>query len=469
MGVEKIDLEDKIAGPRGWELLRLGMLFQKNPLLAYDTLQADYGDMVYCPWPNRKCLFLFDPMAVKHVLKDNQTNYLKSAEYQHLKPLLGEGLLTSENEKWRKQRRIMAKEFHPASIDQYTPKIHQKITEALKNIETQQQTFDISLLFSSLTFQIAGDVFFGANVSDFSDKAREALEVEMERINKRMRRAINLPFIVPSPENCQGRNAIGSLNKVVKDIMGREKSEDSNVLQKLQNSTPPLKTKTIRDEVMTLLLAGHETTSNLLTWAIYGLCQHPQWQEHIRTELKYHQKQAANLTRTDFDKMVHLRAVVQETLRLYPSIPIFSRTAKEEDVILGHKVEAGVSVLISPWNIHRSSKYWSEPLAWKPERFLVNAAEKNDFTFIAFARGARSCIGEELAMIEAMMILAHLVEKNHWQLAPDFTPHATQHLTLKSENGMLVKKTLIAEHDQRRPKLKEWEERSKLKQNSSQF
>lgn len=431
---------ENIPGPRGLELLKLGMRFQKDPLSTYNYIQDTWGDVVYCPWPNRKVVFLFHPDDLRKVMKDNQNNYHKSAEYSHMKPLLGEGLLTSEDEKWRAQRKIMAKEFHHSRIDEYFPQISKKVSESVFELNLHRsETFDVSAMFSKLTFQIAGEIFFGANVADFSHKAKSALESETERVNKRMRRAFNFPFGFPSPENLKGKAAVATLDNIVTTIMDKGEGENTfNVLHKLMNQTPALDKKVIRDEVMTLLLAGHETTSNSLTWIFYYLCEFPEWQERLHAEFKNLNKRAADLTHADLGQLKIFRHVIQEALRLKPPIPAIGRMTLDKDTFSGYEVDAGMSVSFFPYVTHRDPRFWDEPEKFNPERFANRPEKRDDFTYYPFARGARACIGEELAMVESVLIMAHFLENRSWKMAKNFQPKPVHHLTLRSENGLMV-------------------------------
>lgn len=430
-----------LPGPKGLELLKLGIRIQKNPLETYGYIQQTYGDVVYCPWPNRKVLFLYHPDDLRKIMKDNQSNYIKNAEYDHMKPLLGEGLITSQGEKWKTQRKIMGREFHSARIEEYYPDIIQKIKTSMMEIDKLKgKNFDLSEALDNLTFQLAGSIFFGANMLEFSDKAKAAFEFESARINLRMRRPFNFPFSFPTPENIKGKESIGILNKIVYSIMEKGSSENEfNILSKLMRQKPELDKKVIRDEVMTLLLAGHETSSNSLTWIVYHLCKHPEWQKKLQDDLKSLNKKASELTVADVPLLKIFRLVVNESLRLMPSAPAIGRMNLEKEVFSGHEVEAGTSINFFPYVNQRDPRFWDEPLAFKPERFIDRPDRHDDFSYFPFARGSRACIGEGLAIIEITVILAHLIENKTWELKPGFKPIPVHQVSLRSANGLMVK------------------------------
>jgi cytochrome P450 len=439
MELSRCDLNrmESLPGPKGLKLLQLGLMFQKNPLDALDYMHTTWGDIVFCPWPNRNCIFIFDPLMIRHVLKDNQLNYLKSSEYSHMKPLLGEGLLTSEGEKWKNQRRLMAGEFHPESIESYLNPMKKIIEENMERLQVDSYT-DISEFFSRITFSIAGEIFFGAKVESFSDEVKQALEFEMERINKRIRRAWNFPTSFPTPENVKGKKAVGTLNKVVGEILDNEKGSTDNILFKLQSKTPALDKQVIRDEVMTLLLAGHETTSNTLTWTMWFLCQHPEWQLKLREELATLGKKPSEMSLADLTNLRAFRVFLLESMRLRPAIPTISRKTIAKDQLGAYEIPSGVSVQIVPYVTHRDERFWPDSKKFQPERFVHRPDKRDDFTYLPFARGARSCIGEGLAMAEATLILAYLIESFIWEIEPGFEPQLVHNLTLRSDNGLSV-------------------------------
>jgi cytochrome P450 len=186
-------------------------------------------------------------------------------------------------------------------------------------------------------------------------------------------------------------------------------------------------------------MAGHETTSNLLTWITWYLALNPSWQKKLRDELLSSGKKAQELTKSDFSRLPKLRAVIDETLRLMPPVPAFARMSKGKDTIGGFDIDAGVTVVCQPWVTQRDPKWWKEPLVWNPERFIGRPEKRDDFTFIPFARGPRSCIGEDLARTETIIIMSAFLERYEWSLVPGFIPQIVHHLTLQSKNGMKLK------------------------------
>lgn len=424
--MEALITHNQLTGPNPWELLIWGLKIKNDPLRTYQEIHRTFGDMAWMPWFRKKCLFLYRPDLIGHVLKENNTNYTKGDQYNELRPLLGDGLLTSEGELWRKERRVMAKQFHQAAIDDYVMTIRTLSEEKLKLPEGE---IDISHVFNSLALDIAGQIFFGADVDQFSEEISEGLKYEMEKVVDRIRSAVNFPLNVPTPENLKRRAILRKMDAVVNGIMENPANTRPNVLSSLMKSGE-IPAKQIRDEVMTLLMAGHETTSNLLSWITWYLALYPSWQKELREELR---ESGGNPK-----LMPQFQAVMNETLRLMPPVPAIARMAIKDDVIGGFEVPAGTTVVCQQWVTQRDARWWKEPLVWDPNRFINRTERKDDFTFFPFARGPRGCIGEELARAETVLIMAEMVGRYEWGLKPGFSPRPVHHLTLQSKNGMKI-------------------------------
>lgn len=409
-----------LTGPRGLDLVRWGARIKNNPLKTYVDLHRAFGDMVWLPWPGKRCLFVYHPDHIAYFMKENHTNFVKGDQYKELKPLLGEGLLTSEGDLWRSQRRIMARQFHAPAIADYAKTIL-KLSE--KQLDLTEGHHDVSVIFNRLALDLAGKIFFGADVDHFSELISKGLTYEMEKVNMRMRSAFSFPLVVPTPENLRRRWFLGGMEKVVREIMRNPGTGKTNVLSSLmKNENMP--TRQIRDEVITLLMAGHETTSNLLTWITWYLALYPSWQKEIREEIKLQ------------GKSPKLKAVIDETLRMMPPVPAIARMSVNPDVIDGFEIPAGVTIVAQPWVTQKDERWWKDPYTWNPERFIGRPERRDDFTYFPFARGPRSCIGEELARTETVIIMSVLLQRFEWTLEPGFVPEPVHHLTLQSKNGM---------------------------------
>lgn len=421
-------------GPKGSDLYKWGKDIRKAPLASYERMHQVYGDLAYCPWPGKHCLFIWHPKDVGYVLKENHTNYHKTHQYDELKPLLGEGLLTSNGDLWRHQRKLMAKQFHSSSIDNYAGPIKEIIEKQLRHIHPG--LVDVEIFFSALTMEIAGQIFFGATMENFVGTIGKGLEYETEKVNKRIRSPFNIPLAIPTPENIKRRKTIKGMNQVVEKIMQEDQEGKSEYILSKLIKAGEISPRQIRDEVMTLLLAGHETTSNNLMWTTWFLARFPEWQIAILEELTGFGKKAQDLVREDLSKLKVLRSVLQESLRLMPPAPVIARNNIEEDIIGGYHVPKDTTVVCQQWVTQRDERFWPDPLMFKPGRFFDRVDKRDDYSFFPFARGPRACIGEEMAMVEASFILASFVERFTWRLKAGFEPQPVHNLTLQSKNGM---------------------------------
>jgi cytochrome P450 len=273
-------------------------------------------------------------------------------------------------------------------------------------------------------------------MENFVGTIGKGLEYETEKVNKRIRSPFNIPLFIPTPENMRRRHTIKEMYQVVEKIMQEDQEgKPENILSKLIKAGE-INPRQIRDEVMTLLLAGHETTSNNLMWTTWFLARFPEWQFAILDELKEFGKKAQDLVREDLPKLKVLRSVLQESLRLMPPAPVIARNNIEEDIIGGYYVPKDTTVVCQQWVTQRDERFWPDPLTYKPERFIDRVDKRDDYSFFPFARGPRACIGEEMAMVEASFILASFVERFAWSLKEGFEPQPVHNLTLQSRNGM---------------------------------
>lgn len=435
--MEAVFDQQNLPGPAGLELWTWALRIKWDALSTYTALHENYGDAFYLDWINTPCFFLSNPDGVAHVLKSNHTNYMKKNFYTQIKPLLGEGLLTSNGEMWRNQRKLVAQQFHGKAIDGYVDSIRNLIDEQIENLP--DGLINVDETYASLTLRMAGRIFFGAEVNGFVQTIGENLSREMGNISESIRSLFTLSLMIPTPSNLRRKRNLRAMKEVVQKIIQDNQGKSArNVLGKLK-AHGGMTDKIIQDEVMTLLLAGHETTSNHLMWTTYFLALHPEWQNRILNELRESGKKASELNRVDLDELKILRSVLHEALRLMPPVPGIARTAIEDDLICGLPIKAGTTVMIHPWVLHRSEQHWKNALSFEPERFFHRSKNSEDYTFIPFARGPRGCIGEDLAMVEASLILARMVESFEWKLSPGFYPIPIHQLTLRSSNGMWLK------------------------------
>lgn len=378
-------------GPRGVPFFGNVLRAWKDPLGLIEDAARDHGDFVRLRFGPYDYVLLGSPRDIHHVLVENARSYVKSRGYDGVKLVLGQGLLTSEGEHWRKQRKLMQPAFHRERLRHFGEVMATLTDETLAAWRASDSAFDLHSEMMKLTFRIAGQTLFGCELADEADEFGAALSVALKFADQYAQKVVPLPLWVPTASNRHFRQAMAVLDRVVYRIIGERRASGrhgEDLLGMLLDAG--MNDQELREEVMTLLLAGHETTANALTWAIVLLARNP-------TEAE----------RLDDDEAVE--RVVQEAMRLYPPAWIFERMATEDDVVGGFALEKGTTALIAPWLLHRSPKHWDaperfDPDRWRPER----SAGRDPGVYLPFGDGPRVCIGRAFAMMEAKIILGRL-------------------------------------------------------------
>ena len=389
-----------------------------------------------------------EPEGVQWVMATNSANYPKSrASMQMLKPLLGNGLFVSEGALWTRQRRIAAPAAHGNRLAGYSDVIIEEgrnFAEAWRKLPPGTE-LDMTEAFTLLTAEIISRLMFGYRLGAQVNTLYEAF-VQYQASHGRMHLSelIGVPDWFPRPSMFNARRAVKKFDGVLHAIIeaGRDANGEipENLIQMLVNyrddKGQPMNPRLIRDEVASIFLAGHETTAITLSWAFYLLDQHPETAARLHTELD-----AVLGGRTpafaDVPKLVFTRAVIDETLRLYPPVHVFSKQAVADDVILGHKVPAGSFVTVSSWVLHRHELYWREPNRFDPDRFLPNAPDAiHPYAYIPFGAGSRVCLGKHLGILEAVLLLAIIAQSFRLKLRPGHPAEPVGRMTLRPDGGM---------------------------------
>lgn len=379
------------------------------------------------------------PQLVKQVLLDNARNYQKGYEIRRaLTPLLGQGLIINEGESWNRQRRLLTPLFKQASLHRFSELVlshAQSMLERWDN-EYRDKELDLSYEMTRITMKIIAEALFAYPLSETQVAA--AFNA-MSRYQDSYGRfdiigLLNLPNWIPSWHGYRGRSAITQLNHLFHEISRHAQPMENNAPQlfDLMDRTHPQ----TRDELATLFIAGHETTANTLAWAGYLLSQHPQVEARLYDEI-----QQVLATRPpgldDLPELRYTRAVLEETLRLYPPVYMLSRQAMADDRLDNIKVPAGSAVFVSPWLLHRHKAYWKDPDAFIPERFLnETSGQRAKYCYIPFSAGPRRCPGSQLAMTEAVLILAMIVQRYQLRLRAGHPVEALGRLTIRPRYGL---------------------------------
>ena len=418
---------------------------RKNPLAFLDTLARARGDV--CPFPIGFLQFMLitHPDFIKDVLVTHHEKFMKGLGLQRAKRVLGQGLLTSEGEFHKRQRRLIQPAFHRDAIHSYGETM---VAFTLRLCEGWQpeRELDIAEEMRRLTLGIVAKALFSADVERESADIGEALNTAVQLFQLGMPQQLaNLLYRLPLPAMRRLKQAQARLDAIISRIIqehrapGGQRHDVLTMLleaQDLEGDGDMMTDQQVRDEVLTLFLAGHETTALALTWAWYLLSQHP------AAEVKLYEEVDRVLdnrlpTVADIPNLPYARMVFTESLRCYPPAWIISRMAMVDHRIDGLFIPAHTHVLVSPYLMHRDQRFFSDPMQFRPERWEPEAARlQPPFTFLPFGAGPRNCIGESFAWMEGILVLATIAQ--HWRLrlVPDHPIELEPLITLRPKYGV---------------------------------
>jgi len=439
-----------VPGPGGGETARLlaGML--GDPLAGYLRLAARYGEVVRVPFAPRRYWFVLSrPEHAEHVLAANQDNYVKAFTYRPLRALVGNGLLTSEGEPWRRHRRLIQPVFSRREVTGLGP----QMTAPARRLAArwsglaEGSPVDLAREMSALTLEIVGLALFGANLTDDAGQLGRAMAVGQ--------RVAVLTTFLPigwGPVSTRAVKSfarrLGGAGEGIEGVAGRliaarraggEPARASGdlldvLLAARDEDGGPLTDGEIRDEVATFLLAGHETSANTLAWSLALLSAYPAARERLEAELDAvlgDRDPGAD----DVARLPWARAVVSEALRLYPPAWTIERDALADDDVAGTPVPAGSMVAISPYLVHRHPGFWPDPAGFDPRRFLPggsgDAATRHRYAFIPFGGGRRACVGASFAELETVLVLATIARRFRLELTARGMPAPVAQVTLR--------------------------------------
>jgi cytochrome P450 len=443
--------------------------FRRDQLNFLRDLRRTYGDYVRIPTvPGYDVYLLADPAAIEYVLVKNHKNYRKPAFLTGpVRLLLGNGLFTSEGDFWLRQRRLSQPAFLRGAIVRLAAPMTAAAEALIRTWEAAPdgRTVDIVSEMMRLVLHIAGATLFGADMDTDADAVGAAELAIFAFVRHKMNNPLSAPLWVPTRRNRAYRSAKGLLDGVVLRLIesrrpltptplppgerGRgEGGPAANDLLDLllaardDESGTGMSDQQLKEEVLTLLFAGHDTTTAGLSWAWYLLARHAAVQEALHDEVAAHLA-GRTPTAEDLPHLPLATAVFEEALRLYPPAPGLARVATEPDAIQGYPIPAKAILMPSQWLTHRHPAYWEEPDQFRPERFLPGRApERPKFAYFPFGGGPRLCIGNTFASIEGALVLAALAQRFHFRPADDHEvePDLTFVLRPKGAVNLVVRK-----------------------------
>ena len=440
-------LQRVAPGPRANLLLGSLPEYQRDPLNLFMNAALRYGDIVRLRIGPRAVHLITSPDYIKYVLQENNRNYHKSASYEKTKPLLGQGLLTSEDDFWRRQRKLSQPAFHRQRIGAFATTMTDATNEMLDRWQAaveRAQPMDIAKEMMRLTLTIVGQTLFSTDVSDEADSVGRALTIALEHTTHRMQAIFDLGERLPTPENRRFHEAIKTLDKIVFGMIEERRRSGvdhgdllSMLLQARDEETgESMSDKQLRDEAMTIFLAGHETTANALAWSWYLLSKHPDVARRLRAELD--ETLGGRVpTVQDLPNLRYTTMVIEEAMRLYPPAWAIGRNTIGEDEIGGYHIPADSIVAISSYVTHRLPTYWDNPEGFDPERFTPERSEgRPRFAYFPFGGGPRICIGNNFAMMEMQLVLATIAQRYRLDLTPGQVIEPEPMVTLRPRNGI---------------------------------
>ncbi|HYE16418.1 MAG TPA: cytochrome P450 [Pyrinomonadaceae bacterium] len=419
------------------------LAFRRDPLAFLGRTAREHGDVSQFRVGPQQFFLLNHPDLIRDVLVTHNERFHKGRALQRAKRLLGEGLLTSEGEFHRRQRRLAQPAFHRQRVNSYARVMVEHAARASARWRDREE-LDISEEMMRLTLSIVGKTLFDADVESDADEVGEALTDVMELFNYLVLPYSELLEKLPLPASRRFRRARARLDAVIYRIIEerrRSGADRGDLLSTLllavdeEGGGGRMTNEQLRDEVMTLFLAGHETTANALTWAWHLLAQNPEAETRLHEELDS-VLGGREPTAEDVPSLPFTERVVAETMRLYPPAWAIGRLAIEDHEAGGYLVPRGALVLVSQYVTHRDARFFPDPERFDPDRFTPEAkAERPQFAYFPFGGGPRRCIGEGFAWMEATLLLAALAGRWRVRLLPGRTVRTQPLITLRPGKG----------------------------------
>lgn len=417
----------KAPGPRTLQFFLDLPQFRKDPLGGFFHSALTYGDVVRYRgvWVSHQ---LSHPDHIQQVLQGNVANYKKGRGYKILRLSLGEGLLTSEGALWQRQRKMTQPSFQGPQVASFVATMAENAVAMLGRWESnaaRQAVFDVVPEFMRLTLNIAAQVLFTTNLEADAESIRRTLDIGRDYSVERAWSIFPPPLSVPTRRNREYRGALANIHGIIDRIIAgrrRTPARISDLLTMLMEardeSGAAMSDKQLRDEVITLLTAGHETTTLALAWTCFLIATRPDVVERMTAEAAF--LNGRSPAYEDLMKLRYSRMVVEESMRLYPPVWTLARTAVNEDEIGGYRIPAGSEILIFPYITQRHPKWWQDADAFRPERFAPeNSAARPRYAYLPFGAGPRTCIGLNFAMTEILVVLTLLLQRFRLSLAID--------------------------------------------------
>lgn len=435
-------VQSKPPGPKGRPLVGVLPEFRKDPAGFLEKMARQYGDVVYLPLGRQHIYYVGHPEAIRDILVTHQYKFKKSRMLERARVLLGDGLLTSEGELHRRQRRLVQPAFHRDRLAGYGA----AMVDRAAMVRDQWQSgrpFDVLQEMMRLTLAIVARTLFSAELDSEADEIGSALTQVFDLFE-----VILMPFSellekLPLPAVRRFKRARKRLDETIYRLIAERRAQGGDagdllsmlLLARDEEGQGGMTDQQVRDEALTLFLAGHETTADGLTWAWYLLSQNPEAEAAFHAELD--RVLAGRLpSLEDLAQLRYTESVFAETLRLYPPAWGIGRRALEDYPVGDFLIPTRSVVLTSPYAVHRDPRWFSDPQAFRPERWLADDPARPKFAYFPFGGGARVCIGERFAWMEGTLILAAIGQRWRLRLESGHRVETHARITLRPKHGM---------------------------------
>lgn len=422
-------------GPKGWPIVGMAPMFFKN-VMEYIKVLPQHGDVVQVKLAGMTFIYILHPDGVEHVLVKARENYTKGKLFERSKLLFGEGLVASEGELWKKQRKRMAPAFQPKHVDSFRDAIAISSAESIDAYQDGGIKY-IDTEMMALTLEIALRILFGTSSGSDVTVVGEAFTEISEYFASATGGFLPIPMWVPTPGNLRFKKAYNKMEQVVTRILHERQAQAEpgtdllGLLLACDEEEEPMAEQQLRDEIRTLLLAGHETTALGLTYAIWFLSGDPALQDAVFDEVSALTK-GGRVEGSHYEDLTLCHQIFKESMRLLPPAPVTTRSPIHDDEIGGYDIPAGSTLIISMILTQRDPRWFNNPEEFLPERWTPEFEKSLPrFAYFPFGGGPRICIGQRMAMIEGILALAELLRRFRIERVEEELPKLIPSITLR--------------------------------------